>query len=180
MPRLSSPTLLPRASGAPAPCAWEPALTQLRALPRPDLDRLVLRWLRALGLHAPRVMARESGPACYRAFLGDHPLCVPVEVRLYQRKSRLQVHHIESFVGSLHGQKVGIGLLISTGGFTPDARVAAQSCRTPILRLSSGEEWAAELAALHVGLRRRSLWRWLLELPIVIKRRSDRTGRRAL
>ncbi|HTE20975.1 MAG TPA: restriction endonuclease [Armatimonadota bacterium] len=151
---------------------WEPALSQLRTLSRPDLDRLVQAWLTELGLHGSRVLDRRPGVATYRAFLGCHPLCVPVQVRLYRRRNRLQVHHVEAFVGHLARQNAAIGLLVSTSGCSNDARLAAQSYETPQLRLLSGEQWAAELAFLRVGLRQQNLRQWLVDLCSLVRARG--------
>lgn len=155
-PLLSGPAPLP----APD---WEPALTQLRRLSRAQLQRLVSLWLRRSGMAL--VERIHPGPAtlAVRSQHDQVPVPLTIQVRVYQRRTRLHAHHVEAFFGRLVRTGTPAGILITTGEFTPDAVALARSLTAPGLRLYSGEEWSAELASRRVGLRRRQLWRWVVD-----------------
>jgi len=143
---------------------WEPALTQLRELSPDRLDERVIRWLRSLGLRPGRGPHRNVRCTTYEASLTQAPFQLPVHVRVYQRKNRLQAHHVEAFLGSLVRQGVTAGVLVTTGDFSRDAhRVAAQT-QVPRVQLLGGPEWLADQAAKRLGVRRCSIPAWLLRL----------------
>jgi Restriction endonuclease len=161
------------ASAPPRP--WEPALTQLRELAPADLDALVCPWLAALGLSSVQVRERRPNMTTYQAVLGASPLGTPLQIRVYQRTNRLQVHHVEAFVGHLTRLGIPSGLLLTTGDCTRDAVLVAGAVRAPRVGLLSGDRWAKELAASRSGLRRRSLRQWIVDLNTVLGR-SRRPG----
>jgi hypothetical protein len=148
----------------PFPLSWEPALTQLRELPLVELDALVLRWLSASGCHSVRRVEGRPGCATYQGLLGRHPFTVPLLVRVFQRRNRLQEHHVDALAGMLLRRGVPGGLLITTGSSSRPARRAGASCRVPHVSLLEGPEWAADLARCRAGVRRRYLPQWLLDL----------------
>src|SRR5262249_10913165 len=102
------PMSRPRSALLPLPGAspplslnFDPALAQLRHLPPADLDALVRQWFLQLGLTLVRVRERRAGMTTYQATLGRPPFTTPVQIRIYQRQNKLQVHHIDAFVGYL-------------------------------------------------------------------------------
>src|SRR5690348_9872005 len=97
------------------PFPWEPALSQLRQLPPAELDQIVSNWLTAQGLTGIRVRERRGGVTTYQAMLGQAPFSTPIQIRIYQRQNRLQVHHVDAFVGYLTRVGITNGLLITTG-----------------------------------------------------------------
>lgn len=143
---------------------WEPALSQLRTLPRAELERLLRSWLTRLGLSPHHPIAGPDSSVTYHALLEHAPVPLSLRVRLYRRKSRLQTHHVEAFAGHLLRAGVSAGILVTTSDFTREAQVIADAYRSPRLRLYTGPQWAAELAARHLGVKRGQLWRWILEL----------------
>lgn len=160
----SASTADPEAAGA-----FGPALLQLRTLPPAALERLVRAWLLRPAARSPRRFSpceRRSGAATFHLLLDGSPLPLPLalRVRVHQRRSRLQVQHVEAFAGHLVRAGVPAGLLVTTGEITPEAIRAAAGCVQPRIRLYSGPEWVAELAAHRLGPRRRRLWRWVLAL----------------
>jgi restriction endonuclease Mrr len=172
MSHFPSSTLPPPCSSPKFPLPWEPALTQLRELSPPELDQLVATWLSALGLSAPRVRERRPGITTYQATLGKPPFSTPVQIRIYQRQNRLQVHHVDAFVGYLTRVGVPSGLLITTGDCSHHARLIAGGVQSRRVRLLSGAEWAMELASARAGVKRRRLWGWIVDL----RRRLDGVG----
>lgn len=170
MPRtLSSPTPFP--SPRPPLPAWEPAVQQLRQLCPEQLDTLVGAWLSSLGLTGIRRCSARPGVTTYQAFLGPRPLSAPLHIRIHQRKNGLQVHHVEAFYGSLVRRGIPLGILATSGPISRDALLIAGSLRSPRVRLLAAERWAAELAAHRAGIRRRSLWHWIVELRSALYRR---------
>lgn len=172
MSPLSSPSPVPAPGTPTLPLPWEPALTELRALPPDELDQVITTWLATLGLAAPRVRERRPGVTTYQATLGPVPLCTPVQIRVYQRQNQLQVHHVDAFVGYLTRTGVPSGLLITTGGCSRHARLIAGGVQSRRVQLLSGPEWAAELANTRAGVKRRRLWGWILAL----RQRLDGVG----
>jgi hypothetical protein len=165
-----SPTPPP---GTPAlPLPWEPALTELRELSPQDLDQVITTWLTSLGLSAPRVRERRPGVTTYQAHLGPFPVSTPVQIRVYQRQNRLQVHHVDAFVGYLTRVGVPSGLLITTGDCSRQARLIAGGVQSRRVQLLSGAQWATELANARAGMKRRRLWGWIIDL----RKRLDRVG----
>jgi len=145
---------------------FEPALTELRTLSRPDLDRLVQAWLTHAGLRRVEASQTRHAPATYQAVL-DHPLtgrAARVQVRIHQRRNQLQAHHVEAFIGRLLRLGVSSGVLICTGGVSREARWIARLSEIPQIQLLGGEQWLAELALSKLGLRRLRLWGWALDL----------------
>jgi hypothetical protein len=121
---------------------------------------------------------RRGSVAVYQATLGEYPVRTPVRVRLYQRKNRLQRHHVEAFAGYLDRFAIPAGILVTTGGVAPEAALLAATSERPRLALYSGEEWAADLADRGVGLRRRSLRQWIVDLQRALPPRLQRVSRR--
>lgn len=148
--------------------AFEPALSQLRDLPPRELDQLVRSWLRGIDLDSLRRCEPTAGATTYHTLARSLPVLLGIRVRVHQRRSKLHVHHVESFAGHLVRAGVPAGILVTTGDCTSAARIAADSYRTPRVRLLSGEQWMAELARGKLGLRRRSFWHWVLDLPISV------------
>lgn len=172
------PTQYPTSSQPHRMLGWEPAVSQLRALAPPDLDRLVSHWLAALDLSAIRTNGRHCRCTTYQALLGNFPVGVPIFIRVYQRQNRLQVHHVEAFLGHLVRLGIPAGVLISTGDFSREAYDLASTLHAPRIRLLSGPAWAQDLADRRMGLRPRRLWAWLLDLSKgfadPVKRRRSR------
>ncbi|HSC20949.1 MAG TPA: restriction endonuclease [Solirubrobacterales bacterium] len=154
---------LPGAS-PPLSLTFDPALSQLRDLKPADLDALVSRWFLTLGLTHVRVRERRPGLTTYQAMLGPAPLSTPFQVRIYQRQNKLQVHHVDAFVGYLTRTGVPSGLLITTGGWSQPARLIAGGVASRRVGLLSGEEWTAALADARAGVTCRRLWRWIVDL----------------
>lgn len=150
---------------------WEPGLSQLRDLAPEALDERVQEWLGALHVKfVKRVASRNSRYRSYIGTIGDFPLDVAVECRMFQRQNRLQAYDVESFLGALVRQGLSAGLLVSTGDFSRPAYRLAASLATPRIRLIAGPEWMSDLSRRRIGVRRRSFKRWLL----------DRSRRRAV
>jgi restriction endonuclease Mrr len=154
---------LPGAS-PPLSLTFDPALSQLRDLKPAELDTVIGRWFLTLGLTSVRVRERRIGMTTYQAILGRPPVATPLQVRVYQRRNRLQVHHVDAFVGYLTRTGVPNGLLITTGGCSRHARLIADGVHSRRVGLLSGEEWTAALADARTGVICRRLWRWILEL----------------
>jgi hypothetical protein len=166
--RLPHVDLPPRRSAPP--WGWEPALSQLRQLARPELDNLVALWAAAFSIHSVRPDCRTSRAATYHGLLGDYPLGLPVRIRLCQRRNRLQVHHVEAFAGHCARLGVPFGILATTAGCGPEAARIAASYRSPQLRLYTGPQWAEELAAHRIGVRRRTVPQWVIEVAASLRR----------
>lgn len=177
MPRARIPTPHPSSANEPS-SRWERALAQLRVLTPAHLDRLVSRWATRLGLHSVRRL-EPGGAALYQGTVTLPALTLPVRLQIHQRQSRLQVHHVEAFAGQLVRAGVPAGLLVTTGEITPEARWAAERYPLPRLRLYSGPEWAAELARRHLGVQRRSLWEWVLDCQVRLRRPTPPASRSA-
>lgn len=144
--------------------ASQPALIQLYEFAAADLDQILSRWLTALSLSLVGVVERHSRTTTYQAALGEHPASIKLRVRVYQRKHRLEVRHVEAFAGHLLRTRSPIGVLITTGTCAPDAILAAEAIQVPDIALLSGDEWMAELAQHRVGVKRRFLSQWAVEL----------------
>jgi hypothetical protein len=172
MPR--TPVLTPHCPRDRDPLpAWEPAISQLREACPEQLNALVRQWLGAFDLTAVRRISSRPGSATYQAFIGPEPLSTPLHVRIYQRRNALQAHHVDAFLGHLVRSGVPLGILVTTGPCSRDAYLAGGSFRSPKIRLLSGDRWAAELAAHQAGVKRRSLWRWVVELRSRLWRGDD-------
>jgi restriction endonuclease len=156
---------------------WGPALSQLRDLNGSDLDDLVRYWLTSLGLTAVRPLERRAQVATYQALLGERHVATPVHVRIYQRRNRLQVHHVDAFLGHLGRSGSATGILVTTGGFAREAVKLAAGVNSPRLRLISGGEWTAELASARAGVRRGCLAALLLDLRHLVYRPHRRKSR---
>src|SRR5690349_9407507 len=104
-----SPTATPAATSMPT----EPLLSQLRDLSGPELDRLVSAWLSRAGLTHVGLAERHDQVSTYRALLPGRLTLLSGRVRIYQRRHRLQAHHVEAFAGYLLRQRASFGLLIS-------------------------------------------------------------------
>lgn len=143
---------------------FEPAMSQLRHLTRPDLDRVIADWLQRIGFESIRCVERRRATTTYQALLGSFPMAFPFAVRVIQRDNRLQAHHVEAFLGHLvrHGRPAG--LLVTTTGCTREAIAIAARSGSPCVRLLSGPQWCHELMAKKVGLTRRQLPRWVVDL----------------
>lgn len=150
---------------------FEPALTQLRYLRLPEIDTLLKSWLKRSGFRHLRRCEPLERAVTYHALAESLPVEMGVRFRIHQRRSRLQTHHVEAFAGHLLRAGVAIGVLISTGDLTPQARRVADSYSSPRLRVYSGREFAEELRARRLGLRRMSLWHWVLDLKRTVNRR---------
>src|SRR4051794_41568288 len=109
------------------PLPWEPARTELRALPPHDLDQMVSNWLATLGLTPPGVRERRPGLTTYHTLLGPTLVATPLQVRVHQRQNQLGVHHVEAFLGHLLRTGAARGLLITTGGCAREAMLVAGS-----------------------------------------------------
>ena len=172
MAPLSSSSLRRRLGNSPVLSrltVWSPLLTQIGALSRPELDELIGRWTGRLGFRGLRPWRAFPRPATYQGLFGRLPLALPLRVQVYQRRNRLQAHHVQAFVGQLVRAGIPLGLLVTTGGVTDAARETARCSTTPRVLLYSGDEWARDLARRRIAVRRRTLWQWLLE-------RGKRTG----
>jgi len=156
---------IPRFSSRPGdPHPWEPALSQLRGLPAEDLDHLIANWLRRTGLQPSRHIDRANGATTYRGLLGDFPFSFQIAVRVHQRDSRLQAHHVEAFLGYLSRHGLPAGVLITTGGCAVTASSIALGNARPRIRILSGAQWLRELVAARVGLEEYRLPRWVVNL----------------
>jgi restriction endonuclease len=155
------------------------AVADLRALSRPDLDALVTAWLTQLGASSVRACDHRGVPT-YQALLGNRPATTAIRVRVYQRRNRLQPHHVEAFIGHLVRHHVSSGILVTTGDFSWEAALIGRAIRNPQIRLRSGHEWAAELVERGVGVKRRSVWQWMVDLTHCssLPRRRKLRGRR--
>jgi hypothetical protein len=152
-------------SPAPAPpLPWEPALTELRTLAPEDLDQVVSTWLATLDLTATRVRERRPGTTLYQALLGSTLVATPFQIRVHQRQNQLGVHHVEAFLGHLLRTGAAGGLLITTGGCSREAILVAGSTQLPRVRVITGEQWVAALAASRAGVKQRRLPRWVVDL----------------
>lgn len=156
---LSSPSRVPFPVPMPR---WELALAQLGTLPEAELDHLARLWLTALGCRAIGRELRPEPLLAYTAALGEPPLAVPVQARLYRRRQRLLPHHVEAFVGHLGRTGHAVGLLATTGPVSEGARRAAEAGGLPRVRLLSGEEWLHDLAFHRIGVTFQSVPVWLL------------------
>lgn len=146
----------------------EPAVGQLRTLPPGDLTALVLRWLAALGLDSVQPCGLVGCGSTFEARLPSALLCVPVRIRVHQRKNRLQLHHVEAFLGHLVRSGSPLGVLVTTGECTREATAAARASHSPRIRLVTGNQWVAELAVNKSGVKRRSLWRWIVDRSLLL------------
>jgi hypothetical protein len=154
----------PRSLPTAPPLPWEPALTELRTLSPHDLDQMVAHWLTTLGLTPPRVRERRPGLTTYQALLGSTLLATPLQIRVHQRRNQLSVHHVEAFLGHLQRTGAAGGLLITTGGYSREAILVAGSTQLPRVRLITGAQWVAALAASRSGVKQRRLPRWVVDL----------------
>jgi len=157
------PAPSPLHASSPLP-TWEPALSQLRNTAPADLDLLVSAWLTDLDLQTVRLIDRRAQVSTYQARLGTFPASLPVHIRVFQRRNRLQLHHVEAFLGSLARQNAVAGVLVTTGHASQAARHLALEITQPRLRLLTGPEWAKELAARDLGVRQHKLKAWLFAL----------------
>lgn len=153
------------------PSSWEPALGQVRSAGTEALDLLARRWLAALGLSSLLRWPRPDNPLTYSALAGAPGLPVQAQVQIFRQRTRLQAHHVEAFAGRLAGAGCGAGILVGLGGYTLAAARAARSCRSPHVRLLSGEDWLAELAHLGAGVRRANAGGWALDLAATPERK---------
>lgn len=151
--------------GFPDPYECLPALDAIRALPPAGLDALVIRWAENRGLGSVRRADRTSHPATYWAFFGEPPFGLPALIRVHQRKSRLQPHHVEAFLGHLALAGCDHGVLITTGHCAPEALRLSRERKLPRLRLISGPEWVRDLARWRAGVRRAMRAAWVLGPP---------------
>lgn len=149
---------------APVLPAWEPGLSQLRTLPALELHPVLRQWLERAALQAVRVLETHPGHVTYAARLGTGPVSLPLHVRLYRRRNRLQLHHLEAFVGHLMRHGIPAGVLITTGECTRDVRKGCRSPLLPHVRVLDGSEFATELAYRKPGLRPAQVRGWLLDL----------------
>lgn len=152
------------------PLPWEPALTQLRTASPADLDALVRAWLDKLGGRGVRLCERTPSRATYQTLMGGGSTATPLRVRVLRRRNRLQAHHVEAFLGHLVQHHVATGILITTSRCTREAERLAHTLHGPTIRLYSGPQWAAELAARRIGIRARTLWGWVLERAGAVRR----------
>jgi len=157
--------------------AFEPAVTQLRTLGLPELDQFFRSWLDRCGFSQLRRCEPLERAATYHVLADFLPVGIGIRYRIHQRTSRLQVHHVDAFAGHMLRAGVSIGVLITTGEIAPAARRAADSYRSLRLRLYSGREFAAELVDKRLGLRRISLWHWVLDLTRTRLHRFHREGK---
>lgn len=140
----------------------QPALAELRQLSPRQLDRVVRAWVSRLGLTGVRPCEPRERAVTYHGVLRSFPVPVPVRVRVYPRRSRLQAHHVDAFAGHLLRAGVSTGILVTTSDFSAAARQVAQAYPSIRLRLYSGEAWATDLARRRGFLRRQLFWRWIL------------------
>jgi restriction endonuclease Mrr len=140
-----------------------PALEQLRQLSPSELDRVINRWLKSAGLSSPSRLTQTDSETLYRTHLGSSPLRLPVLLQVYQRRNRLQVHHVDAFFGAVCRSGAVAGLLVTTGGFTREAVRGSIQFSRP-LRCLSGLEWLTELTVRRTGVGRRRLLCWVLDL----------------
>lgn len=162
-PTLTHP-YTPNRPSSSGPDTFEPAVTQLRHLPLAELDQLLQSWLNRCGFRRLRRCEPLERAITYHALAEVLPVEIGIRFRIHQRHSRLQAHHVDAFAGHLLRAGSPLGVLITTGEITPQARRVADSYRTLRLRLYSGREFAEELGARRLGLRRVSLWHWVLDL----------------
>lgn len=131
-------------------CRLEAAQRRLLGLSPEELDALVRRWLSARGLRAVCRWNPREIPATYGAVLDGGGFALPVHVRVFLRRNRLQPHHIESFQGHLHRAGAAAGILVSTGEPAPRALFATRGSGAPQLRLLAGADWLLDLARCGV------------------------------
>lgn len=131
-------------------CRLEAAQRRLLRLTTEELDALVRRWLAARGLRAVCRWNPRETPPTYGAVLDGGGFALPVYVRVYLRRNRLQPHHLESFQGHLHRAGAAAGILVSTGEPAPRALFATRGPGAPQLRLLAGADWLVELARCGV------------------------------
>jgi hypothetical protein len=153
----------PRGGPGSAP-SWELARSQLHRLSSKQLDQLARRWLAALGFRAVGREVREDAFLAYCALIGETPLSLPVQARIYRRRHRLQPRHVDEFSGYLARTGHVAGIAVTTGAVAQDAaRAAAQSF--PPVRLLSGEGWLKELAGRRTGVAPCRLAAWIIVPP---------------
>lgn len=146
---------------------FEPALSELCALSTDQLREILHTWLirqRSVPALDWTLLSRQGSHATFTLSLSLSGLTLPVHCRIHQRRTRLQLHHVEAFAGHLLRTPAVGGILITTGEITPEASRAAGAYRHPRLVIYSGPEWLAELAASRAGVKRRRLWAWILDL----------------
>jgi hypothetical protein len=130
------------------PCAGSPLLfRQLEYLSSDHLDRLVEGWLNSLGFRSVRLWERRGTISTYEARFGADPISIPARVRVHQRLRRLEIPHVESFLGHLVRSGSPVGILVTPGECSWGAGLAARTPRLPFLRLCGGAEWSDELAS---------------------------------
>ena len=163
-PRPNSPRFSPDSSN---PFPWQPALSQLQHMDPRDLDAVIRRWVNSL--HA-RILARREQRGQSLTYVGrsDCPsLNFPFALRITRREHRLQAHHVERFAGWLQRERIPAGILVTTGGLTPDAITAAASFGLPRIRVLSGPQWIEELSRAQVAVSEKRLPRWVVDLSRV-------------
>ena len=151
-----------RRSASSRPTSPEPLLAQLRQLPPARLDRLAEIWFSRLRLHDPLLIERQPSHSTYEAQLRFGVVRLPVRIRIYQRRNRLQSHHVEAFLGHLVRSGSAAGILVTTGEVASQAQRTAAGITAPQLEIVSGREWARDLISGRLGVCRRHIWQWLL------------------
>jgi hypothetical protein len=126
-------------------------LRQMERLPSERLDGLVEEWLSTLGFHSVRLWERRGTISTYEATYGAAPFAIPARVRIHQRLRRLELPHVESFLGHLVRSGNPLGILVTPGECSWAASLGARTPKLPFLRLCGGAEWADELRAARSG-----------------------------
>jgi restriction system protein len=115
---------------------------KINALNPYELQDMVAALLRAMGYHVPYVAkpGRDRGLdiIAYRDPLGAVSPRIKVQVK---HSGQIGRPEIEKFVGAIRGNDIGI--YVSSGGFSPEARSEARTHRTHDLTLIDGQELIA-------------------------------------
>lgn len=108
-----------------------------------DFQELIAALLRAMGYYTPFIAprGRDGGIdiVAYQDALGTKPPRIKVQVKHYDKDSKISVDVVRALIGQLK-PSMDVGIIVTTSNFTADAQIEARSSEKNI-RLIDGEEF---------------------------------------
>jgi restriction endonuclease Mrr len=135
-------------------------LRRLRLLDYAAFELAVCRLLQAMGYDRPRLLGRtrlrghnRGGGADIEAFARTGVTLTRVLVRAKQYGGPVPARHVDELRGALAREGAGMGLIVSTGGFSLVAAARAEAGAILPVRLVDGGALAALLIRHGLGVR---------------------------